>query len=92
MGADGSGQTRLTRGADQESPVAWLPDGRVVYASFHGDQPLPHWYLIDAAALACAAFRSCKERATRSTGWPPPDERTADAGENDEGGSSERAD
>jgi TolB protein len=48
MNADGSGQTRLTRGADGESPVAWLPDGRIVYASFHGEQPLPDWYLMNA--------------------------------------------
>jgi Tol biopolymer transport system component len=46
MDADGSGQHRLTSAADQESPVAWLPDGRIVYASFHGEQPLPSWYLM----------------------------------------------
>jgi len=46
MDADGGGQRRLTRGADQESPVAWLPDGRIVFSSFHGDQPLPAWYLM----------------------------------------------
>jgi Tol biopolymer transport system component len=46
MDADGGGQRRLTRGADQESPVAWLPDGRIVFSSFHGDQPLPTWYLM----------------------------------------------
>jgi TolB protein len=48
MQDDGSGQRRLTSGADGESPVAWLPDGRVVYASFHGEQPLPDWYLLNA--------------------------------------------
>jgi hypothetical protein len=46
MDADGGGQRRLTRGVDQESPVAWLPDGRIVFSSFHGDQPLPTWYLM----------------------------------------------
>jgi TolB protein len=48
MNADGSGQTRLTRGPDQKSPAAWLPDGRIVYASFHGEAPLPTWYLMQA--------------------------------------------
>jgi Tol biopolymer transport system component len=48
MQADGSGQRRLTHGPDGESPVAWLPDGRIVYTSFHGEEPLPHWYLMDA--------------------------------------------
>jgi Tol biopolymer transport system component len=48
MNADGSGQTRLTSGADQESPAAWLPDGRIVYASFHAEEPLPRWYLMNA--------------------------------------------
>jgi dipeptidyl aminopeptidase/acylaminoacyl peptidase len=48
MDADGSDQQRLTSGADQESPAAWLPDGRIVYASFHADQPLPRWFLMDA--------------------------------------------
>jgi len=46
MNADGSDQHRLTdlRGAD--SAQAWLPGGRVVFAHFHGDEPLPHWYVI----------------------------------------------
>jgi Tol biopolymer transport system component len=48
MNADGSGQQQLTHGPDGESPVAWLPDGRIVYSSFHGEEPLPRWYLMDA--------------------------------------------
>jgi dipeptidyl aminopeptidase/acylaminoacyl peptidase len=47
VNADGGGQRRLTSGADQESPAAWLPDGRIVYASFHDDQPLPRWFLMN---------------------------------------------
>jgi Tol biopolymer transport system component len=48
MNADGSGQQRLTNSVDGEGPVAWLPDGRIVYSSFHGGEPLPSWYLMDA--------------------------------------------
>jgi Tol biopolymer transport system component len=48
MNADGSHQTRLSTGPDHESPEAWLPDGRIVYSSFHGDEPLPTWYVMDA--------------------------------------------
>jgi Tol biopolymer transport system component len=48
MNADGSGQQQLTHGPDGESPAAWLPDGRIVYSSFHGEEPLPRWYLMDA--------------------------------------------
>jgi Tol biopolymer transport system component len=46
MNADGSDRHRLThfRGADGAS--AWLPDGRIVFAHFRADEPLPHWYLI----------------------------------------------
>jgi Tol biopolymer transport system component len=47
MNADGSGQQQLTHAPDGESPVAWLPDGRIVYASFHGEEPLPRWYLMN---------------------------------------------
>ena len=47
MNADGSEQRQLTHAADGEGPVAWLPDGRIVYSSFHGNQPLPDWYLMN---------------------------------------------
>lgn len=48
MNADGSNQRRLTyfRGADAAN--AWLPDGRIVFAHFRRDEPLPNWYLIRA--------------------------------------------
>jgi hypothetical protein len=48
MNADGSGQHRLTRFRGADGAEAWLPDGRIVFAHFHGDEPLPHWYLIRA--------------------------------------------
>jgi Tol biopolymer transport system component len=46
MNADGSEQHPLARTRGGDSPEAWLPDGRIVFAHFHGDEPLPHWYLI----------------------------------------------
>jgi hypothetical protein len=48
MNADGSGQHQLTHAADQEGPVAWLPNGRIVYSGFHGNQPLPNWYQMNS--------------------------------------------
>ena len=47
MDADGSDQRQLTHAADGEGPVAWLPDGRIVYSSFHGNRPVPDWYLMN---------------------------------------------
>jgi TolB protein len=47
MDADGSDQRRLTDTGDEQSPVAWLPDGQIVFSSFHGDQPLPDWFLMN---------------------------------------------
>lgn len=47
MNADGTGQRRLTRGPDQEGAEAWLPDGRIVYSSFHGDEPSPRFFVMD---------------------------------------------
>jgi dipeptidyl aminopeptidase/acylaminoacyl peptidase len=47
MDADGSDQRQLTHTADGEGPVAWLPDGRIVYSSFHGNRPVPDWYLMN---------------------------------------------
>jgi hypothetical protein len=32
--------------AAEDGAEAWLPDGRIVFAHFRGDEPLPHWYLI----------------------------------------------
>jgi len=37
---------RSQSGAD--SGEAWLPDGRIVFAHFHGDEYLRRWYLIRA--------------------------------------------
>jgi Tol biopolymer transport system component len=48
MNADGTHLVRLTRGPNGESPAAWLPDGRIVVASFRGDAPVPDWYVMDA--------------------------------------------
>jgi Chlorophyllase enzyme/WD40-like Beta Propeller Repeat len=47
MNADGSNQHRLIhfRGGG-DGAEAWLPDGRIVFSHFRGDEPLPHWYLI----------------------------------------------
>ena len=36
MNADGSGQRRLTRLAANNSVLAWLPDGKIAFVSFHG--------------------------------------------------------
>ena len=47
MNADGSNQRRLTDFRGGDGPVAWLPDGRIVFSHFRGDEALPHWYLIN---------------------------------------------
>jgi TolB protein len=54
MNADGSDQHRLTYFAGGDDANAWLPDGRIVFAHFAGDEPLPQWYVIrpDATGLA----------------------------------------
>jgi len=36
MNADGSGQRRLTRNPGHNSVLAWLPDGKIGFVSFHG--------------------------------------------------------
>ena len=46
MNADGSGRRRLTHFRGGDSPEAWLPTGRIVFAHFRGSEALPHWYLI----------------------------------------------
>jgi TolB protein len=46
MNADGSDQHRLTHFRGGEDPEAWLPDGRIVFAHFRGEEPMPHWYLV----------------------------------------------
>ena len=54
MNADGSDQHRLTHFAGGDDANAWLPDGRIVFAHFAGDEPLPQWYVIrpDETGLA----------------------------------------
>jgi Tol biopolymer transport system component len=48
MNADGSDQHRLTHFRGADGAEAWLPNGRIVFAHFNGNEPLPHWYLIRA--------------------------------------------
>ena len=54
MNADGSDQHRLTHFAGGDDANAWLPDGRIVFAHFRGNEPLPQWYVIrpDGTGLA----------------------------------------
>jgi Tol biopolymer transport system component len=44
MNADGSERHRVTHWPGADGPVAWLPNGRIVFSHFSGDEPLPHWY------------------------------------------------
>ena len=46
MNADGSGKRRITHWRGADDAVAWLPDGRLVFAHFRKDEPLPHWYVV----------------------------------------------
>jgi hypothetical protein len=46
MNADGTRKRRITHWRGADDAVAWLPDGRLVFAHFRKDEPLPHWYLI----------------------------------------------
>ena len=46
MDADGSNQHRLIHFRGGDGAEAWLPDGRIAFSHFRGDEPLPHWYLI----------------------------------------------
>jgi TolB protein len=45
MNADGSDQHRLTHFSGADGANAWLPDGRIVFSHFRGDEPLPQWYV-----------------------------------------------
>jgi hypothetical protein len=71
MNADGSDQRQLTHTADGEGPVAWLPDGRIVSSSFHGNRPVPDWYLSEARQVGGATRRSDLDllRALVVVGW-----------------------
>jgi hypothetical protein len=44
MNADGSGKHRVTHWRGADSPVAWLPNGRIVFSHFLRDEPLPRHY------------------------------------------------
>jgi Tol biopolymer transport system component len=45
MNADGSHRRRVTHWPGGDGPLAWLPNGRIVFAHFRGAEPLPrfHW-------------------------------------------------
>jgi Tol biopolymer transport system component len=47
MNADGTGVYRLTDWPGADGAVAWLRSGEIVFAHFTGDEPLPHWYLVN---------------------------------------------
>ena len=44
MNRDGSGKHRVTHWPGADGPVAWLPNGRIVFSHFRGDEPLPRFY------------------------------------------------
>ena len=46
LNADGSDRRRLTHFRGGDSAEAWLPNGRIVFSHFRGNEELPHWYLI----------------------------------------------
>lgn len=46
MNTDGTGKHRVTHWPGSDSPLAWLPNGRIVFSHFRGDEPLPRFYWI----------------------------------------------
>jgi Tol biopolymer transport system component len=44
MNADGTSRRRVTHWPGADGPVAWLPNGRIVFSHFRGDEPLPRFY------------------------------------------------
>ena len=44
MDADGTDKRRVTHWHGGDSPIAWLPNGRIVFEHFRGNEPRPHWY------------------------------------------------
>jgi D-alanyl-D-alanine carboxypeptidase len=48
VSADGGRPRRLTSSGGSDSAEAWLRDGRIVFAHFVAEQPLPRFYLIRA--------------------------------------------
>jgi hypothetical protein len=47
----------LTSSPDQESPAAWLADGRIVVASFHGADRVPNWYAMNVDGVEIRSLR-----------------------------------
>jgi Tol biopolymer transport system component len=47
MNADGSDVRRLTEWPGGDGAVAWLRSGQIVFSHFTGNEPLPHWYMVD---------------------------------------------
>jgi Tol biopolymer transport system component len=47
MNADGTGRRRLTNWPGADGAIAWLRTGQIVFAHFDGDEPLPHWYMVN---------------------------------------------
>jgi Tol biopolymer transport system component len=72
MNADGSDQTRLTDSPNGEAPNAWLPGGRIVFSSFHGDAPLPRWYLIDTDGTRVRALPQLRGAGDPIDWYSPP--------------------
>ena len=47
MNADGSDVRQLTDWPRGDGAATWLRSGQIVFSHFSGDEPLPHWYLIN---------------------------------------------
>jgi hypothetical protein len=46
MNAEGTRKRRVTHWPGADGPVAWLPNGRIVFSHFRRDEPLPRFYWI----------------------------------------------
>jgi TolB protein len=47
MNADGSDVRQLTDWRRGDGAAAWLLSGQILFSHFSGDEPLPHWYMIN---------------------------------------------
>jgi Tol biopolymer transport system component len=47
MNADGSDVRQLTDWPRGDGAAAWLRSGQIAFSHFNGDEPLPHWYMVD---------------------------------------------